>query len=92
MFVLHQSCPQRTFLVQCFANGNSPWWGTIIGNAMNQKKFEFFIFSNGVLDGNWATFPLFFAFVVNDFFLQVCVFGGSLTLYGKICRGYGEEN
>jgi len=44
------------------------------------------------LDGNGATFPLLLAFVVNDFFLQVCVRGGSLTLHGKICKGYGEEN
>jgi len=50
------------------------------------------IFSNGVLDRNGATFLLLLAFIVNDFFLQVCVFGGSLTLYGKRCRGYGEEN
>jgi hypothetical protein len=56
------------------------------------KKNYFFIFSNGVLDGNGATFPLLLAFVVNNFFLQVYVFGGALTLYGKICRGYDEEN
>jgi hypothetical protein len=55
-------------------------------------KKIYFIFSNGVLDRNGATFLLLLAFVMNDFFLQVCVFGGSFTLYGKICRGYGEEN
>ncbi len=53
--------------------------------------FNFLIFSNGVLDGNGATFPLLLAFVVNTFFLQVCVFGRSLTLYGKICRGYDKD-
>jgi hypothetical protein len=44
------------------------------------------------LDGNGATFPLLLAFVMNDVFLQVCVFGKSRILYGKICKGYGEEN
>jgi hypothetical protein len=37
MVVFHQSCPPKAFFVQYFPNGNSPWWGTTTGNAMNQK-------------------------------------------------------
>jgi hypothetical protein len=61
-----------------------------IGTLCN--SFYFLIFLDGVLDGNGATFPLLLAFVMNDVFLQVCVFGKSRILYGKICKGYGEEN
>jgi hypothetical protein len=35
--VLDQSCPPRAFMVLYFPDGNSPCWGTTIGDAMNQK-------------------------------------------------------